>query len=392
MLFLAALLAGCAPTLAQRHEAATTSITALQRGAFDDAEREAAKVVAADAENPYALLVRAIAHYKRSMHQLVLDLRTTFLGAALVRGLNTRYLETTVTAAEADLAAVEADLAVAARSKGVSLELCLACWEIDWNGNGQVDEKDRKLLQIEEDADGQPIPSEDPRRKPTFRFDDGDVQWARAFVSFQRAVLDVALAFDWSAVNQLLARQEPAQLAFPLAHPERIAQAKARTLEGLDLSDLARQSYLAETDDDREWLPNPNQKSHPIPLPVDASLYATWEALVGDLRRLVRGEEGLSLAELAHLANPKKPGAPEGCLDLGEMLDHPRDISIDVAALKHADRADAAGEAIAAILGPSYLHQMKPSPMVGRLERIKGEVERHQESIERKLHYLLWVN
>jgi hypothetical protein len=35
---------------------------------------------------------------------------------------------------------------------------------------------------------------------------------------------------------------------------------------------------------------------------------------------------------------------------------------------------------------------MKPSPLPRRLERMKGEVERGDESLERKLRYLLWVN
>ena len=39
-------------------------------------------------------------------------------------------------------------------------------------------------------------------------------------------------------------------------------------------------AYLAETDDDREWVPNPKQQSHPMPLPVDAArigaLERTW--------------------------------------------------------------------------------------------------------------------
>ena len=35
---------------------------------------------------------------------------------------------------------------------------------------------------------------------------------------------------------------------------------------------------------------------------------------------------------------------------------------------------------------------MRMSPLLGRLERMKQEVDRGKESFERKLRYFLWVN
>lgn len=32
------------------------------------------------------------------------------------------------------------------------------------------------------------------------------------------------------------------------------------------------------------------------------------------------------------------------------------------------------------------------SPLLGRLQRMKGEIDRGHESLERKLRYLLWLN
>jgi hypothetical protein len=385
------LFAACAPTLEQRRADAGNAIQALQEGSFDEAERKATLALAADEMNPFASAVRAVARYKRTMHQLALDVRTTALGALVARSVNQRYLDATFGQAEQEFAAVEADLAKAAADPGVWLELCLACWEIDWNGNGRVEDSDRALMEIEEDADGNPIPEGDPRRRPTFRFDEGDVAWARAFVSFQRALLDLALAYDWSGISPALDRHDrPGVLTLALAHPERIEQARARVLEGLEQSDRARRAYLAETDDDREWVPNPRQKSHPIPLPVDDALYATWGGLLGDLRRLVKGEEGLNLAEVVSLLGEKsRIPTPEGCIDVGAMLSKPKDIVLDLGGLEAIDNDPGR---FAAILGPGYLHPMPASPMPKRLARMKGEIDRNEERIERKLRYLLWLN
>ena len=186
----AALSLGCtATTLSSQRAAAAPAIAALQQGSFDHAEKLAFAGLSRDDEDPYSRLVRAIVRYKKGNHQLALD-GMSIVGSIEVGAVNQKYLSATPGDAEAELALVEADLAVAAAHKGLSMELCLACWEIDWNGNGRVDDRDRRLLEIEEDARGEPIPEGDPRRRPTFRFDDGDVAWARAFVSFERAALD----------------------------------------------------------------------------------------------------------------------------------------------------------------------------------------------------------
>jgi len=142
-------------------------------------------------------------------------------------------------------------------------------------------------------------------------------------------------------------------------------------------------------------MPNPRQKSHPLPLPVDANLYATWQGVVADLERLVRGEQGLSVRELAQLGDHRWKDPPEGFVDVGSMFSRPRDIVIDLGAIERFDRAETRQNAellLKSVLGAHYVRQMKPSPLPRRLERMKGEVERGDESLERKLRYLLWVN
>lgn len=368
------------------------AIAALREGSFDQAAKRADDELGGDGANPYARLVRAIARYKKSMHQLSLDVRTLVIGGAAAGGLNHKYLRASLEEGEAALALVESDLAVAASDPEIAIELCIACWDIDWNGNGRIDRRDRLLFQIERDAQDQPIPEDDPRRKPTFRFDVGDVAWARAFVSFQRALLDVVLAYDWSEVDKVLEEDRRTRaVVLRLAHPDRIAQARERILEGLDRSDDARRAYLAETDDDREWLPNPRQNSHPMPLPVDQALYDTWEGVLGDLRRLVRGDDGLAVADLVALGDEHER-APRGYIDIGGLFSRPHDITLTARDMKRLDRVDDVEGMLSAIFGDRYVASMKPSPLPKRLLRMKGEIDKREEGLERKLRYLFWIN
>lgn len=104
----------------------------------------------------------------------------------------------------------------------------------------------------------------------------GDVYWARALVLFQHAALNIVTAHDFSSlVGQVLSdsREMPETLTVRLADKDRIKQAKAMILEELAAADLSGKLYLAETDDEREWVPNPRQKNHPLPLPVDGALF-----------------------------------------------------------------------------------------------------------------------
>jgi hypothetical protein len=203
------------------------------------------------------------------------------------------------------------------------------------------------------------------------------------------------LAYDWTGIEQLSGGREPEVIRFRLDDPERIARARALILEGLDHADQARLDYLAETDDDREWLPNPLQQDHPMPLPVDRELYDTWEKVVGDLRRLVEGEEGLSVTELAQLGDHVWDDPPRGYIDIGAMLSDPRDVMIDLRPLEeiqYLDRREQVEALLHEVFGDYYVRKMKKSPLPGRVARMKREVDRGEETIERKLRYLLWLN
>ena len=395
---IAAFFLGCGgQTLAERRVESAPAVRALQEGRFDEALRDANTAIDSSSGTPEAHVVRAIARYRATMTQLVLDGRTVVVGGLEAGGINQRYVHTTAAQAEADLAAVDRDLAEAQKSKDVSLELCLACWKgVDWNGDGRVDRRDERLLQIEVDEHGEPLSDSDPRRTPTFRFDDGDIAWARAFVGFERALLDIVLAYDFSGINEVLRRGDdvPKRIVLRLAEKGRIADAKARFLEAIEHSAACRKAYLEETDDDREWVPNPRQKNHPMPLPVDQALYDTWGGVLDDMQKLINGDEGIAAADIAMLLKGEVDVSnARGFVNIGAMLSPLTCVLIISNIVQMLDKLPIdLGASLAAILGEYHVAGMKPSGLPKRLARMKGEIDARQEDIEHKLRYLFWLN
>jgi hypothetical protein len=117
--------------------------------------------------------------------------------------------------------------------------------------------------------------------------------------------------------------------------------------------------------------------------------------VTGDVRRMLTSEEGLSMRDLVGLAEDDLvTRTPNAYIDVGRMLADPKDIVIDVGALIGRDEPDAAGveQLLRGVLGNGFQTQMKPSPLVGRLRAMKGQLDRDEDTLERKLRYLLWLN
>jgi hypothetical protein len=382
-----------ARTPAQRAEASAAAVAALQASKFDDAARQAADALASDPGNARAAAVRAIATYVVASHGLIEELggiigkaeRLEFFDHAGGRAAWQGFLTL--------LEAIDRDLAVVAGDRAFSLELCLACWDRDWNHNGRIDERDHRLFELERgDQDGE-IPESDPRRRPTFRFDAGDADWARAMIAFQRAAGELVLAYRWSELDKLLHAHGAPKLTIKLTDKARVLRARSLILDGLGFADACREAYLAETDDDREWVPNPRQRSHPMPLEVDDAVYQTWAGVTGDLRRMLRSEYGLSIRELARVADDDLTSrAPDAYIDLGRLLAEPEDITIDLSSIIYKPDAETVATVLRGLLHNGYQTAMRPSPLVERLRHMKQQLDQGEDTFERKLRYLLWLN
>lgn len=428
---------GCGPkpparSPQERVSDAAPAVTALREARFVEAAKLAETALARDRQNGTAAAVHAIAGIQAAGSQLRDDLERLFDNPSLRaldheqgRAMWQRYADA--------LQKIDADLAVTAADANFSLELCVACWEHDWNRNGQIDDRDRRMFEIEYDGrapkesaakkepppppdgelDGDPdwsmpdptfIPEGDPRRRPTFRFDRGDADWARAMLSFQRAVMELILAYRWSELDKLFFGRgdAPVKMVIALQDGARVKRARELILAGLRHAERCRAAYLAETDDDREWMPNPSQKSYPIPLDVDAALYQTWSDVLGDLRRMLESEEGLSLHGLSALGDDadSMKYLPDAYVDLGALLREPSDIVIDFSHVDAIERNEdrpaevqkVVEQMLRGILGKGYAPKMKPTPMLERLGRMKRELLTGEDTFERKLRYLFWLN
>jgi hypothetical protein len=365
------------------------ALDALRAAQFPQAIELAHAQLALAPRDAEAAAIHALAAYVQAAQNAYteLDVRHSFL---YFDKAFTPEGQPAVIALASQLESIDRDLEVVAADPRFALELCFSCWTYDWNHDGTIDRRDQQLLQIEVDGSGTQLDEHDPRRTPTFRFDVGDALWARAMVSFQRAGLELLLAYRWSDANRVDDKTKQ-PVVIHLISADRVRHARELVLAGLELSDASRRAYLAETDDDREWVPNPHQHSHPVPLEVDDRLYATWSGVVGDVRDLMAGKRGLGLRELATLISPELVKlAPDAYIDVGRMFTEPTDITLPV---------DAEGDDVASmtrwlrgVLGHGYADHMQPSPLVGRLAAMRRDLERGGETVEHKLRYLLWIN
>ena len=373
-------------------------VNLLQNSDYDTAYDMAMTILDNDSNNSRANVVAAFVLYKNTLHQLVRDFITVILSADELGDFNHRYMRWTLGDAETRLTKVDNFLAAAAKDRNFSMDLCLAELEIDWNANGTIDESDMWILQIEYDENGTWINENDPARTPTFRFDYGDIFWARAMINFQKAIINILLAYSYEeftidALDRAFTDGET--LTLHLRDAKLIKKAKNQILDGLTFADRAREEYLNERDDYKEWLPNPDQDDHPMPLPVDVSLYETWKEVISDIRNLLKGTEGINVAEVAQLGDLQWENPPAGFINIARLFDSPGDIVINfdnIFNFAFHRNTENAESILRDIFGDKYVDEMPNSKLISRLQRMKSEIERGTESFERKLRYLFWLN
>ena len=65
---------------------------------------------------------------------------------------------------------------------------------------------------------------------------------------------------------------------------------------------------------------------------------------------------------------------------------------IDFDKLDHTMDAAGAETVLRGLIGNGYQTKMHPSPLVSRLRAMKTQLDRGEDTFERKLRYLLWLN
>lgn len=154
-------------------------------------------------------------------------------------------------------------------------------------------------------------------------FDRGDVAWLRGYCHLLSALCEFVLAHDarelfehtahlffakTDSPDEIFTRAVPRNpdpfsndeivdwiafvhlIRFPVNEPERLLSALAHFEQVFALSRESWKFILAETDDDHEWLPNPQQKNGALGVPIRGELIETWLAFIDEAEALFSGK------------------------------------------------------------------------------------------------------
>jgi hypothetical protein len=218
-----------------------------------------------------------------------------------------------------DLKAVEATLAEV-NTSDVKLPLHLGRISLDLNGDGEAGE-DETFWRIFTTYNAQ------VRREEAtafaIAFDGGDVHWLRGYCHLLMALGDVALAHDWHDLFERSAHRAFAQpktphkflleergagapfdwrsiadaiaaihsTKFPVVEPKRMASAHGHLREMIRQSRASWTRILAETDDDREWIPNPTQTGVIPGVRINQEMIDSWHSFLDECENLLAGDK-----------------------------------------------------------------------------------------------------
>jgi hypothetical protein len=221
---------------------------------------------------------------------------------------------------QADLETVEKTLSLV---KGdVKVPVRIGTVLLDLNGDGKADEDERfwkiyaRMNMQAEEA------TEEIAREYVIAFDTADAIWLRGYCHLLLALDEFILAHNWKetfdrTAHLFFARvdtkysklfdddehddqfMEPILdliafihlIRFPAEEPARMKSALAHIEQMLDLSGQMFEAVLAETDDDREWIPNPKQTGVIPGVAVTEEMLEGWEEFLVEAKSLFAGKK-----------------------------------------------------------------------------------------------------
>lgn len=199
-----------------------------------------------------------------------------------------------------------------------------------------------------------PFPPGFVGRDPNFviAFDRADVDWLRGYCHLLSAVLEISLAYDgqelfdvsvhrifkYAKTPHAFLYDEPRDttpgswfrfediadliaaihvMRFPVAEPKRMAVALDHVEQTIGLSRQMWKRVQAETDDDREWIPNPKQRGA-INIQVTAEMVESWEVALVEFEQILQGKKLL----------PFWRGSPKRGVNLRKAFLEPRSLDV----------------------------------------------------------------
>lgn len=261
---------------------------------------------------------------------------------------------------QARLIAAEAELAKVDLKQEVKLPLDLLSLRLDLTGDGASGAKESFLEVLGVATRPRPgVPGTDMR----VTFDAGDVPWLRGYCHFLAGFCDIVLAYDhqrlFDHTGQLLYPRhvssqpidEPLDLtqgqplefdrqildfvaalhlvSLPLKEPRRMESARGHLLEMIRTSRESWSLILAETDNDHEWLPNP-QQTGVLGIPVTREVVDGWHGVLAEMEDLLEGRKLVPFwRDYARFLGGSRPVPAEGRgVNLRRFFAEPRDFDL----------------------------------------------------------------
>lgn len=220
------------------------------------------------------------------------------------------------------------ELLAKVKPANIKLRLRVDQIRLDLNGNDNYDDdasfgqimqtlQNARMFNFGGAAPAQQVPA------LSIAFDDADVLWLRGYCHVMAAFGETVLAYDWKdqfeRTAHLFYPNVETPYAFLLKEPptENIFSAQS-ILDGIALIhtinyectepvrmktalthlegviDLSRKSWKLinqETDDDEEWLPNINQKSVVMGIPVSREMQMGWSLFLDEMEAILQGKK-----------------------------------------------------------------------------------------------------
>ncbi len=244
-------------------------------------------------------------------------------------------------------------------TQNVKLSLFLGKVRLDIDGDGQASEAESLWKMFSTINRGV---QQEQGEDFSLGFDGADVHWLRGYCHVLMSFCDFGLAYDgheWfercghllypdvETPYEFLRKESPSGpgrfdtrdlgdliaavhlLNFPLQDADKMRSAHQHLLTMVEQSRQSWERALAETDDDREWIPNPKQQGV-IGLRVSREQIDGWHEVLGEFEALLKGEKLIPFwREYARNLDDTPDVPKEGTgVNLKRFFTEPRDFDL----------------------------------------------------------------
>jgi hypothetical protein len=183
-------------------------------------------------------------------------------------------------------------------SKGDALHLRPQTWHLDLDGDGVIAKWEEKFFALPNRNNelafdiGMPSDSVDVQANALIKTDASDVLWALSYHEFIEGIVAMLQAHRLNFNN-------PGADSGLLTLTDKASWTRAHGLiaQGMATSLALRESVLAETDNDYEWIPNPKQSNSAFPLLLEQADFDTWGQMLTEAQALWTGKTVLTPSE-----------------------------------------------------------------------------------------------